>query len=109
MQARSLGPASKSLRMGLLIAGLVGVASGLVAWYQVEQERRIDEDDMYRRAHALAHQISGAVNKSLSNPDAVAAESLAAELGGYRRLIGFSVFRADGSLYAAGKGAAEYL
>jgi trehalose 6-phosphate synthase len=109
MKERAAGRASKSLRMGLLIAGLVGLASGVLAWYQVEQERRIDEDDMHRRALALAHQVKGVVLKSLANPDPVAAESLAAELGGYRRLIGFCVFRPDSTLYAAGKGAAEYL
>jgi hypothetical protein len=105
---RSLGPASKSLRIGLLVAGLVGLATGVVAWVQVEQERRIDLDDMDRRAHALAHPILGTVQKALANPDPVAAESLSAELGGYRRLIGYAVFRPDGSLFAAGESAAEY-
>jgi trehalose 6-phosphate synthase len=84
--------------------------TGLVAWYQVNQERRIDEDDMYRRAHALAHQVSGTVRRSLSQPDpGVAAASLAADLGGYRRLIGFAVFLPDGRLFAAGQGASEYV
>src|SRR5687767_6603460 len=110
MAVRTLAPASKSLRIGLLVAGLAGLATGLVAWYQVEHERRIDEDDMYRRAHALAHQVSGAVLRSLSQSDpAVAAESLAADLGGYRRLLGFAVFRPDGSLFAAGEDAREFV
>ena len=106
---RTLTPASRSLRVGLLVAGLIGLATGLVAWFQVEHERRIDQEDMDRRAHALAHQVSAAVLRSLEQPDpAVAAQSLALDLGGYRRLIGFAVFRPDGKLYAAGEAAAEF-
>ena len=40
---------------------------------QVDQERRIDDEDMYRRAHTLAHQVSGAVHRSLSQEDAAVA------------------------------------
>jgi trehalose 6-phosphate synthase len=110
MAVRTLTPASRSLRIALLVAGLAGLATGVVAWVQVEQERRIDDDDMHRRAHALAHQVSGAVRRSLEQPDpALAAESLSADLGGYRRLIGFAVFLPDRRVYAAGEGAAEFL
>jgi trehalose 6-phosphate synthase len=110
MAVRTLAPASKSLRIGLLVAGLTGLVTALVAWYQVNQERRIDEDDMARRAHALAHQVSGTVLRSLAAPDpAVAAESLAADLGGYRRLLGFAVFLPDRRLFAAGQGASEFV
>ena len=109
MAVRTLTPASRSLRIALLVAGLAGLATGLVAWVQVEHERRIDEDDMYRRAHALAHQVGGSVRRSLAHSDpAVAAESLSADLGGYRRLIGFAVFLPDRRLYAAGEGASEF-
>src|SRR5688500_15906764 len=110
MAVRTLAPASKSLRVGLLVAGLAGLATGLVAWYQVNQERRIDEDDMYRRAHALAHQVSPTVRRSLLQPDpAIAAESLAADLGGYRRCLGFAVFLPDRRLFAAGQAASEFV
>jgi trehalose 6-phosphate synthase len=110
MHVQSLAPASKSLRIGLLVAGLAGLATGLVAWVQVEQERRIDQDDMARRAHALAHQVSSSVLRNLAQPDpSIAAESLAADLGGYRRLLGFAVFLPGGRLFAAGEGASEFV
>ena len=110
MDIRTITSASKSLRIGLLVAGLAGLAIGLVAWVQVEQERRIDEDDMSRRAHVLAHQVSGTVLRALSQPDpAVAAESLGVDLGGYRRLIGFAVFLPDRRLFAAGEAASEFV
>lgn len=41
----------------------MGLTTAVVSWYQVGQERRIDEDDMYRRAHALAHQVERSTDR----------------------------------------------
>ncbi len=48
---------SKSLRTGVLIAGAFGIVTGAMAWFQAQNERRIDTEDVDRRARALAHQL----------------------------------------------------
>lgn len=98
---------SKSLRVGLLVAAAAGLVVGTMAWYQVEVERQIDTEDVNRRAHAMAHQFSFAVQDALARPDAEVAQALGSRLEGYRRLIGFAVYRPDGRLMAAAKGATE--
>jgi trehalose 6-phosphate synthase len=97
------------MRIGLLIAGVIGLATAAMAWLQVEHERRIDEEDLERRAHALAHQISSVVQEALVLHDPEAKKALANDLEGYRRLIGFAVFRADGRLLTSGKGVTEFI
>lgn len=104
---KSLAQISKSLRMALLIAGVVGVATGGLAWYQIERERRTDIEDVDRRAHALAHQLSFTVREALERPDAEVPRLLGSRLEGYRRLIGFAVYRPDGRLVASAKAATE--
>ncbi|MCL4315720.1 MAG: trehalose-6-phosphate synthase [Gammaproteobacteria bacterium] len=99
---------ARSLRLGLLIAATIGVATGLFAWRQASDERRIDLDDVNRRAHVLAQQLSGTVARALTQPDAQAREALRTRLEGYSRLIGYAVFRPDGQLVAAGKAVAEF-
>lgn len=99
---------ARSLRLGLLIAATIGVATGLFAWQQVNDERRIDLEDVNRRAHVLAQQLSGTVGRALTLPDAQAREALRTRLEGYSRLIGYAVFRPDGQLVAAGKAVAEF-
>lgn len=89
---RSLAQTTKSLHMGLLIAGVVGLATGAIAWYQVQRERRIDLEDVDRRAHILAYQISDEARDALARPDADVAKALGAKLEGHRRLIGFAVY-----------------
>jgi trehalose 6-phosphate synthase len=109
MALRTLAGVSKGLRIGLLIAGIVGLATGAMAWLQVEQERRIDEEDMERRSHVLAHQLARDVQEALALPDAEARVALVDELQGYRRLIGFAVVRSDGRMLAMGKGVTEFI
>jgi trehalose 6-phosphate synthase len=98
---------SRSLRLGLLIAAIIGVVTGLFAWRQVQHERAIDLDDVTRRAHALAEQLARPAAQSLALPDASARAALTPRLEGYRRLLGYAVFRANGRLIAAGKSLAD--
>jgi trehalose 6-phosphate synthase len=105
---KSLAHATKSLRIALLIAGVVGLVTGAMAWYQVKRERRLDLDDVDRRAHVLAHQLSNAVSDALAEPDTEVGKALATRLEGYRRLIGFGVYRPDGRLVASGKAVPEF-
>jgi alpha,alpha-trehalose-phosphate synthase [UDP-forming] len=95
--------------MGFLIAGVVGLATVGVAWFQWQTEGRIDRDDLDRRARSLAHQIKENVQDALSHPDDQAAKLLASQVEGHSRLIGYAVFRPDGHKVAAGKGITEYL
>ena len=108
MPARTLSNASKGLRNGFLIAGIVGLVTCVMAWFQFEQERRIDLEDLDRRAHVLAHQISDSVLSALALPESKAKEELASDLQGYRRLIGFAVYLPDGRLLSSGKGVMEF-
>lgn len=99
---------SKSLRIGILIAGIVGTTTGLLAWYQVHHERAIDLEDINRRAHALAHQLAFTVRETFARPDEEAHRTLASRLEGYGRLIGFAIYRKDGQPVASAKGASDY-
>jgi len=99
---------TRSLRLGLLIAAVIGVVTGLFAWHQVDSERKIDLDDVTRRAHVLAQQISGRASYALTQPDAQARQALLPRLEGYQRLLGYAVFRANGRLLAAGKAVTEF-
>ena len=96
-----------SLRMGLLITVLVGLLIAALAWYQIERERRNDLEEMDRRAYIL-HQMAYPVQVALRLPDSEAATVLGSMLEGYRRLIGLAIYRTDGRLVAAGKGAADF-
>jgi alpha,alpha-trehalose-phosphate synthase [UDP-forming] len=100
---------SRGLRMGFLIAGIVGIATVVVAWFQWQAERRTDRDDLDRRARSLAYHFRDTVQEALSQPDPEAAKMLAGQVEGHSRLIGFAVFRADGRKVAAGKGITQYL
>ena len=99
---------SRGLRMGLLIAGIVGLATGVLAWFQLQREHRIDLEDQDRRAHMLSHQIKETVQDSLKLPDKDAARSMAPLIASHRRLMGFAVYRADGTRVAAGKEVGEF-
>jgi len=99
---------SRSLRLGLLIAAIIGLVTGLFAWRQVESERAIDLDDVARRSHVLAQQLSDRVVHALTLPDEQARAQLRPRLEGFRRLLGYAVFRADGQLLAAGKEVSEF-
>ena len=97
-----------SLRMGLLVAGLVGLLMGALAWFQVERERTADLEEMDRRAYVLSHQMVYSVQAALQLPDREAAATLGSTLEGYPPLIGLAVYRPDGRLLAAGKAAQEF-
>ncbi|MGH8507652.1 MAG: trehalose-6-phosphate synthase [Gammaproteobacteria bacterium] len=98
----------KSLRLGIVVAGVIGVVTGLLAWYQLQREREIDLDDIDRRARALAYQFSFTVRDTLGKTDAEVRDALHSRIEGYGRLIGFAVYRADGQPVAVAKAAAEY-
>ncbi len=100
---------TRSLRLGFLIAAIIGLATGIFAWRQIEGERQIDLEDVNRRAHALTQQLTVPVEKALTLTDAQASVALRAHLEGYSRLIGYAVFRPDGQLVAAGKAIADFL
>ena len=99
---------SRSLRLGMLIAAIIGVVTGLLAWRQVQSERALDVEDVTRRAHALAQQLSEPALYALSLPPSQARAALRTRLEGYRRLLGYAVFRADGELLIAGTAVAEF-
>lgn len=105
---KSFPTVSRSIRMAAFIAGVIGVFTGVMAWYQVERERKIDLEDVERRAHAIAHQLSFTIPEALARPDAEVSELLGARLEGYRRLIGCAVYRPDGRLIASAKAATEF-
>jgi trehalose 6-phosphate synthase len=99
---------SRSLRLGLFIAAVIGVVTGFFAWHQIENERAIDLEDVDRRAHVLAQQLSSRVTTALALPDEQARAQLRRRLEGYQRLLGYAVFRADGRLLTAGKTVADF-
>jgi alpha,alpha-trehalose-phosphate synthase [UDP-forming] len=99
---------ARSLRLGLLIAAVIGVVTGILAWHQVQTERAVDIEDVTRRAHALAEQLANPVLDSLTLPNAQARAALAPHLEGYRRLLGYAVSRTDGQLVAAGKSVSDF-
>lgn len=99
--------ASRSLRLGLLVAALTALLSGLFAWWQVGFERRNDLEDVNRRASVLARQLESEVGRALQLPDGQARDALAGRLDGFRRLLGYGVYRADGSVLTEGGSVAE--
>jgi len=108
MPPMRLSPIWKSLRMAVLIAGAVGLVTSVMALYQVERERRIDIEDVDRRAHALEHQLAFTVREALARSDAEVPRALRSRLEGYRQLIGFAVYRPDGRLVASAKAATRF-
>ncbi len=99
---------SKSLRIALTVAGIVGLLAAAMAWQQLRRERQLDLEDQDRRAHVLSHQIKETVLEALHKPDKEATKELAPAIEGHRRLIGFAVYRPDGRRIAAGKGVSEF-
>ncbi|MDA1106896.1 MAG: trehalose-6-phosphate synthase [Proteobacteria bacterium] len=108
MNDRPRASLSRSLRLGLFIAAVIGLVTGLFAWHQIESERAINLDDVARRAHVLAQQLSVRATHALALPDAQARLALRPRLEGYQRLLGYAVFRADGRLLAAGKAVSAF-
>lgn len=102
-------PIVRSLRFAVLIAMVVGLLLSALAWNQARIERRIDLDDLDRRAQALAHQMTDGVVVVLQRPDSDVAKELGAAVEGHRRLVGLAVFRPDGQVVVAGKAVREYI
>ncbi|MBI4005865.1 MAG: trehalose-6-phosphate synthase [Gammaproteobacteria bacterium] len=98
----------KSLRLGILVACIVGIVTGILAWYQVQREREIDLEDINRRAHALVYQISFPVREAIARPENETAKVLGSRLEGYGRLIGFAVYQPDGTLIASAQSVSEF-
>lgn len=96
------------LRIGIIVTGIVGLVTSALLWVQLGRERGIDEGDLARRAQVLAHQMSGVVGEALRRPATEVPHAFHGLLDGHRRLIGFALFRADGSQAALGKGVAEF-
>lgn len=105
---RKRHPLARSLRLGMFIAAVLGTVTGLFAWHQVQNERRIDIEDVTGRAYALAQQLSPRVVSAIGMRDDDARASLEGRLEGSRRLLGYAVFRADGSLLSGGMALAEF-
>jgi trehalose-6-phosphate synthase len=97
---------SHSLRLGIFVAAIIGLVSGFFAFHQVRRQRVLDLDDALRRAHVLGQQISDPVFQGLALPDSAARAELTPRLEGYRRLVGYAVYRADGRLLVEGRGLA---
>jgi trehalose 6-phosphate synthase len=93
---------SKPFMIGLLAATAGCAIVGVLAWLEIERERRIDWDDLGRRAHALAHQMDPQVREALALPDSQIAAALQPVLTGHRRLLGFAVYRPNGRQVAIG-------
>ncbi len=100
---------SKSLRFGLVIAVLAGVATGTVFWLQLRSEQRESLDDLDRRAQLLGHRVSATAVKALQAAPGEVANIIGDRLNGHSLLLGMVVFRADGSLIASGDGLSELI
>jgi len=96
---------SRSLRLALLIAAVLGAVSGLFAWRQVHNEQAHDLEDITRRASALAQQLSGPALQAVIHPDRRA--TLRPQLEGYKRLLGYALLDLDMRLLLAGKALGE--
>jgi len=93
----------RSLRNGLLVAGVAAMLGALFIWWQVERERAIDVEDIDRRARAIAHVLSYTVHDALRGPSDNVAARMGKRLDGHSRLLGCAVFDSDGRLLAAGQ------
>jgi len=100
--------AARSLRAGLLIAGVVGLLGTAFTWRQTRHERAIDTEDIDRRARALSHVLSYTVHEALLGPADQVATRMGRRLDGYSRLLGCAVFGPDARVLAAGSQVAPH-
>lgn len=108
MALKSLSRISKSLRTGAVIAGFLAIIASILAWKQVEVERRIDTEDIDRRARGLIHQLSFSIQEAQQRNDADARQSLRLRLEGQNRLIGCAVYLPDGRPLVIAKSATDF-
>ncbi len=106
---KRLAKVSHSFLLGLLMVCSIGVAGALLAHFRVADERNIDFEDIDRRAHALAYQLSFTANEILEDGAGINDARLAQRLDGYGRLIGSALYRADGHLLGSGAAVGRYL
>lgn len=98
---------SRSLRFGLMLAILVGVVTATLLWAQSKREQQQGLEDLGRRSQLLAYRMVPVSRAALSVGVESAQAMLGERLDGYSRLLGLALFRADGTLFAAGAGIAE--
>jgi trehalose-6-phosphate synthase len=99
---------SKSLRFGLLVAGISAIAAAIVSWQLIENQHQQGLDDLARRAQLLGHRVLPSATRALeAEGTSTAATILGDRLDGHGRLFGLAIFRDDGELLAAGEGMGE--
>lgn len=98
---------SKSLRFGLLVATLSGIATAAVFWLQIGSQDRQGLEDLNRRAELLGHRVAPMARQALAGEDAGAAQVMGDRLDGQMRFQGMAIFRPDGRMIASGEGLAD--
>ncbi len=104
MEDRSGPLSSKSIRLGLTLALIAMVATGIVAWFQAEHERNQGIEDLSRRALLLGHRVTGAARDALAQDRDGSSVDLGDLFDGHLRLLGIALYRSDGTLVVAGQG-----
>jgi trehalose 6-phosphate synthase len=92
---------TRSLRLACVIAAIIGLASSLLAWWQMRIERRNDLDEITQRASVLVQPVSEAARYALLLPRTRAEELMRQRLDPHLPVVGYAVFQADGQLAAA--------
>jgi trehalose 6-phosphate synthase len=92
----------------MFVAAILGLFTALFAWRQVQNERNTDLEDVTSRAQVLVQQNADRASTALAMPEEDARVYLQDVMDGYRRLLGFAVFRSDGKLVGAGLDVAEF-
>lgn len=99
----------RSARLGLLIATLATVVTGVIVWQQMQSEHRRGLNDLERRAQLLAHRNLETARRAIGLAGPPAPDSIGDRLDGHSRLLGMAIYGADGLLVAAGDGMSEML
>ena len=99
---------TRALLIGVLVAGVAGLAMSVMAWLQAAREREIAFQDLDRRASVLTHRLSQTASGVFHLDDGEVSAALSGRVEGYRRLVGFAVFGADGRRVTQGKGVSEF-
>src|SRR2546430_17478362 len=107
MPLKRLSHVSKALQMALPIAGAAGLLISAVVGFQIDHERRVDMEDVDRRAVLLSKRLSDPAVAALEREDAEARALLAPRIEGYHDLMGLAVDRPDGRTGAQARSIAE--
>ncbi|MGH7582673.1 MAG: alpha,alpha-trehalose-phosphate synthase (UDP-forming) [Gemmatimonadales bacterium] len=100
---RPRSQSSRSFRAAAIIAVVFGLIATGYAWRRADQRRRDDLAEIDRRAHDLSEGLLPAARVALERGDSAAIRELAPRLEGFGRVLGFAIYRADGSLVIAGR------